>query len=78
MQSVRFYTVDLTRIEGRGEFKCPKCGAKISPDDKSEKTYTVSEPVMREDCLEKVILQCNKCGSQIHITGFNNLNKMQY
>jgi len=51
MQSFRFYTVDLTKIEGKGQFKCPKCGVEISPEDKTERTYRVCEPVMKDDSL---------------------------
>jgi len=27
------YKVDLARLEGSGDFPCPKCGAKLSPED---------------------------------------------
>ena len=74
MQTIRFYTVDLTRMKGKGEFRCPKCGTRISPNDKTDKAYTISEPVMKEDDLEKIVLQCNNCRSQIHLTGFYVLN----
>ncbi|PIU59240.1 hypothetical protein COS86_05305 [Candidatus Bathyarchaeota archaeon CG07_land_8_20_14_0_80_47_9] len=74
MQEIKFFTIDLYKIKGRGEFGCPKCGIKISPDDKTEDAYTILEPVMKGDCLDKIILQCNKCGSQIHLTGFQFLN----
>ena len=77
MQTVKFYAVDLTTIKGKGELKCPKCGVKISPDDKTERTYTIQEPVMRGNSLEKIGLQCNTCGSQIHLTGFPTLDKMR-
>jgi ribosomal protein S27AE len=77
MQSVKFYTVDLTRIEGKGQFKCPKCGVKISPEDKTERNYTICEPVMKDNSLNSIVLQCNKCGSQIHLTGFTILDRMR-
>jgi ribosomal protein S27AE len=77
MQSVKFYTVDLTMIEGKGQFKCPRCGVKISPEDKTEKTYAICEPVMKDNSLEGIVLQCNKCGSQIFLTGFSILSRMQ-
>jgi len=54
--------------------KCPKCGIKISPDDKTENAYTILKSVMKGDRLEKIILQCNRCKSQIHLTGFHLLN----
>jgi ribosomal protein S27AE len=77
MQSFKFYTVNLTKIEGKGQFKCPRCGAKISPEDKTERTYTICESVIKDNSLESIVLQCNKCGSQIHLTGFTILNRMR-
>jgi hypothetical protein len=77
LQEIKFFTIDLYKIKRRGEFGCPKCGIKISPDDKTEDAYTILEPVMKGDCLDKIILQCNKCGSQIHLTGFHILNKLR-
>jgi predicted nucleic-acid-binding Zn-ribbon protein len=67
----------LTGIRGRGEFKCPKCGIKISHEDETEDVYTILKPVMKGDSLEKIILQCNRCQSQIHLTGFQFLNKIR-
>jgi DNA-directed RNA polymerase subunit RPC12/RpoP len=71
MQGIRFHTIDLTKIRGKGDFRCPKCQVKISPDDQTENTYTILEPVMKGSCLEKLIIQCNKCGTRIQLLGFN-------
>lgn len=75
VQEVVFFVVDLFETEGRGEFKCPRCGVEISPDDTTEDVYKILDVVMKEDRLDKVILECNKCGSRIHLTGFNLLTK---
>ena len=75
LQAIELYTIDLRRINGEGEFKCPKCGVLISPDDETEDVYTILEPVMKRDSVEKIILQCNKCRSQVHLVGFDLLNK---
>jgi len=77
LQRIKSYTIDLAKIKGRGEFKCPNCGIEISPDDETESTYTILEPVTKGNCLEKITLQCNKCGSQIHLTGFHILNRIR-
>lgn len=74
LQTSRFFTVDLTKIKGKGDFSCPKCGTKISPDDRSEKTYKIIEAHVREDELDSIMLRCNKCESQIHLTGFHALS----
>jgi predicted RNA-binding Zn-ribbon protein involved in translation (DUF1610 family) len=77
MEEVRSYTIDLTTIDGRGEFRCPKCGTRISPDDQTEKVYTIVETLTKEDSLESILLQCNKCGSQIQLVGFEVLNSTE-
>ena len=77
LQRIEPHMIDLTKIKGRGEFRCPKCKIKISPDDETEDTYTVLEPVMKGDRLDKIILQCNKCRSQICLTGFRVLNSIR-
>ena len=78
MQGMRVFTVDLRKISGKGDFNCPKCGVKISPDDASENVYTVLESIPKEGGrLAKVILQCNACKSQIHLTGFDMLNMLE-
>ncbi len=70
------FLIDLSKTKRSGDFRCPRCGIKISPDDKSEDVYRILEPVMKEDSLEKIILQCNKCGSIIHLIGFHALEKL--
>jgi predicted RNA-binding Zn-ribbon protein involved in translation (DUF1610 family) len=74
MEKTKSFTINLTETKRSGEFKCPQCGVKISPDDKSEVIYRILKTVMNGDCLEKLILQCNKCGSRIHLVGFNVLD----
>ncbi len=69
-RQVEDYTIDLIRTRGKGDLRCPKCKVRISPDDMTEDVYTVLEPVMKADKLEKLTLQCNKCKSKIHLTGF--------
>ena len=64
------YKIDLTKIEGNGDFSCPGCGALISPDDESDQVYTIIDTKMKGDKLEELAITCNKCGSKIHIVGF--------
>jgi len=75
LEQIEFYTIDLTKIHGNGEFRCPRCGVEMSPDDETEDVYTILETVTKGDELEKIILQCNKCGSRIHLIGFHKLNQ---
>jgi predicted RNA-binding Zn-ribbon protein involved in translation (DUF1610 family) len=68
--------VDLTMIDGNGDFSCPKCGITISPDDSSEEKYSVLETKVNRNGLEEVVILCNNCGSHIHLTGFSLLHDM--
>jgi len=69
--------IDISKNKGRGEFRCPKCRIEISPDDETENAFTILEPVMKKDSLEKIIIQCNRCRSQIYLTGFHGLDKIR-
>jgi predicted RNA-binding Zn-ribbon protein involved in translation (DUF1610 family) len=77
LEQTESYTIDLTKTTERGEFRCPKCGIEISPEDYTEDAYTILEMVMNGDCLEKIVLKCNNCGSRVHLTGFHILNQMR-
>jgi len=77
VQRMGFYTIDLASVTGSGAVKCPKCGIKISPDDETEDVYTILETVMKEESLDRITLQCNRCGSQIQLTGFNLLGRIK-
>jgi len=64
------FTIDLSKIEGKGDFPCPNCGVVISPDDESDSVYSIVDTKIHKDTLEELVLQCNKCGSKIRLTGF--------
>ena len=70
------HVVDLTKIDGDGDFACPTCGVVISPEDETEDTYVIQNVKMQGSAnspdgqLEELVIRCNKCGSTIHITGF--------
>ena len=77
MSSMRKKTfkIDLTKIEGEGDFSCPKCGTRISPDDESETVYKVIDAIIGEDdSVESLVIQCNKCESVIALEGFGALS----
>jgi predicted RNA-binding Zn-ribbon protein involved in translation (DUF1610 family) len=77
LQIAEFLTVDLTKIRGKGDFKCPKCGIRISPDDNAESAYTILGTAMKGENLDKIVLQCNSCGSQISLVGFSALQQVK-
>jgi uncharacterized C2H2 Zn-finger protein len=72
LQRIRVYTVDLTETGRAGEFKCPRCGAEMSPDDETDEVYAILETVRKGNSLERVVLRCNRCESQIHLVGFRS------
>ena len=65
------YVVDLAKINGKGDFLCPGCGAKISPDDETENAYSILEPKVKGSFLAEVLICCNRCGSHISLVGFS-------
>ena len=70
------HKIDLRAIEGDGDFLCPKCSIMISPDDESETVYTVLDTIVGEnDCLDGVIIRCNRCHCTISLEGFSALEE---
>ena len=67
MEHMKIQKVKFTEINDKGEFNCPKCKIVISPDDKTEKSYSIIEPIMIKDQLEKIVLECKKCRNLIHL-----------
>jgi transcription initiation factor IIE alpha subunit len=76
MTQKQVYVLDLTKIDGSGEFPCPRCGNAISPDDCTEETYSILETRVNSQGLEELVIRCNKCGSQLRLTGFSLLQKL--
>ena len=66
--------INLTKIDGDGDFLCPKCRIAISPDDETENVYTIIEEKIRNDNFEELIIQCNTCETKISLTGFPALD----
>ena len=76
MKQIQSHKLDLTQIDGNGEFLCPDCGNRISPDDCTEEDYSILEIRMETENLDEVIIQCKKCAATIHLTGFSLLQKL--
>ena len=70
------HKIDLIALEGKGDFLCPCCGAKISPDDETEEAYSVLEPKVSNNALESLLIECNKCSNKILLNGFSLLKKI--
>ena len=66
----QIFTIDLAKIEGKGDFPCPNCGGNISPDDQTENAYSIVDTKVNSESLEELTIQCNKCGSKIRLTVF--------
>lgn len=69
-QNPQMFTIDLARIDGDGDFPCPKCGTTISPEDETESVYTIVDTKVKGESLEELTIQCNKCRSRIRLIGF--------
>lgn len=65
------YQVNLTEIQGEGDFPCPSCGVVISPEDETEDVYRIIDTKINGQDLEELVIQCNSCKSKIRLVGFN-------
>jgi hypothetical protein len=52
------------------DFPCPNRGVIIYPEDETEELYCILETKVRDQALEELMIQCNKCANQIRLTGF--------
>jgi predicted RNA-binding Zn-ribbon protein involved in translation (DUF1610 family) len=75
-KQITAYKVGLSAMDPKGDFPCPQCGEKISPDDCTEEAYTILDININNIGLEEVVLRCNKCTSQIHLTGFSTVEQL--
>jgi hypothetical protein len=73
MKQLLVYTVDLLKLDGKGDFPCPCCGVSISPEDETEEVYSILETRVRNNVLEDVLILCNSCSNKILLTGFSVL-----
>jgi hypothetical protein len=76
MKQIQIHELDLTKIGGSGDFACPRCGNAISPDDCTEKAYSILEAKVNNQGLEEIMIRCNRCESELHLTGFSLLHEL--
>ena len=76
MKQLLVYEINLIELNGEGDFLCPFCGTKISPDDETEEFYSVLEPKVRNNMLEDLLIRCNACSNKILLTGFSALENV--
>lgn len=67
------YIVNLLSVKEDGSFACPKCGLSISPEDETEKNYTIVETKVVNDELVELVVACGKCGITMKLTGFQQI-----
>ena len=76
MRQISVHKINLVELKGKGEFSCPYCGIKISPDDETENIYSILEPKVKNNVLEDLLIRCNKCSNKILLTGFSILERI--
>ena len=77
MKQPLVFEVDLTKIQGEGDFPCSNCGIIISPEDETDEVYQVIETKLNDQALEELVIRCNKCGSLLRLVGFSALEGVQ-
>jgi predicted RNA-binding Zn-ribbon protein involved in translation (DUF1610 family) len=70
------YRMELDEINRNGSLPCPGCGAHISPDDQTEEVYTLLDINMNGVGLDEIVIRCNRCRSQIYISGFSKAEQI--
>jgi hypothetical protein len=70
------YKMELDEINRNGSLSCPGCGAHISPEDHSDKIYTLLYANMNSVGLDEIVIRCNRCQSQIYICGFSKAEQL--
>lgn len=70
-KSLLIHKIDLTKLAGKGDFLCPICQTKITPDDETEEVYTILEPKVKNNHLESLLIKCNNCSNKILLNGFS-------
>jgi len=73
MRQLLVYTIDLLKLDGKGDFPCPFCRVSISPEDETDEVYSVLEAKVRNNVLEDLLILCNNCSNKILLTGFSVL-----
>ena len=76
LKQILVHRIDLMAIEGKGDFLCPHCGTKISPNDETEEVYSILEPKVRNNILESLLIRCNTCSNKLLLIGFAALETM--
>ena len=77
MRQTHAHELNLTKIDGGGDFTCPQCGNRISPDDCGEKAYSILETIVNGGGLEELVIRCNSCETHLHLTGFSLLQVLE-
>ena len=76
MKQKQVYVLDLTKMDGSGNFACPHCGSAISPDDCTDEIYSIVDVKVNSYGLSELVIRCNCCGHHINLTGFSLLQKI--
>jgi predicted RNA-binding Zn-ribbon protein involved in translation (DUF1610 family) len=76
IKQLTVYRIELSRIKKDGTFQCPNCGTKISPDDCSDKAYSIIDINVNSYGLEDITFRCNRCQSQIYLSGFSKAEQL--
>lgn len=67
-------TINLKIADKEGNFPCPNCGSVISPDDESEKVYSVLDTTLDDEGnLDQMVIRCKVCKKKFTLEGFDIL-----
>jgi len=75
LKQIQVHTIDLTKIEGNGEFSCPNFRVTISPEDETESVHSVLETKVRNVSLKELTIVSTEYGSNISLIGFISIGR---
>lgn len=75
LKQIQVRTIDLTKIEGNGEFSCPNFRVTISLKDETESVYSILETKVRNVSLEELVIVSAECGSNVRLVGFLSIGR---
>ena len=75
-EQLTVYRIELSSLKKDGTFQCPNCRTKISPDDYSDKPYSIVDINVNSYGLEEILIRCNWCQTQIYLSGFSKAEQL--
>jgi hypothetical protein len=75
LKQIQLLTVDVTKIEGNGDFSYPNRTVTISLEDETVGVYSALEAKIRNVSLEELVIASIECVSNVRFLGFLSIRR---